>query len=66
MVGKDQEKKSELAAFSENPEYETYSKIATYSKLLETPHFEEEAILNNCQGQKNNYKKLFLYIKVGF
>ena len=49
---------SELAAFQKTPEYKTYSKIATYSKLLETPHFEEEPILNTVVRSKKTTTKV--------
>jgi ferric-dicitrate binding protein FerR (iron transport regulator) len=49
---------SELIAFQKTPEYETYSKIATYSKLLEAPHFEEDVILNTVVHSKKTTTKV--------
>lgn len=57
---------SELIAFQKTPEYETYTKIATYSESLETPPFEEETIFNNIKDSKNTTSKVIPLYKSWF
>ena len=54
--------KSELIAFKKTPEYNTYSKIETYSSQLQAPDFEESQLfLNILKNNKPKSKVISLY-----
>lgn len=53
---------SELTAFKKTPEYNSYSKIATYSSQLQAPEFEENQLfLNILNNNKPKSKVISLY-----
>lgn len=49
---------SELKAFKQKPEYETYAKIATYSSELEAPDFDSNRLYQTILSNKNRGSKV--------
>lgn len=49
---------SELKAFQQTPEYETYAKIATYATQLKSPEFDSESLYKAIESKKRKETKV--------